>query len=54
MASMQKNLIIAVFLLNLRVWNLQDYKLIQELTQFSFSSIDQGMYNRTLRKYGQI
>ena len=48
--SMPKNLMIPVLLLSLRGWNLHGYKLIQELTQFGFSSIDQGNVYRTLRK----
>jgi PadR family transcriptional regulator, regulatory protein PadR len=48
--SVPKNLMIPVLLLNLRGWNLHGYKLIQELTQFGFSSIDQGNVYRTLRK----
>lgn len=50
MASMPKNLMIPVLLLSLRNWNLHGYKLIQELTQFGFSSIDQGNVYRTLRQ----
>ena len=48
--STPKNLMIPVLLLSLRGWNLHGYKLIQELTQFGFSSIDQGNVYRTLRK----
>lgn len=47
---MPKNLMIPVLLLSLRNWNLHGYKLIQELTQFGFSSIDQGNVYRTLRQ----
>ena len=50
MTSMPKNLMIPVLLLSLRNWNLHGYKLIQELTQFGFSSIDQGNVYRTLRQ----
>ncbi|WP_396653003.1 poly-beta-hydroxybutyrate-responsive repressor [Metabacillus arenae] len=45
-----KNLMIPVLLLSLRGWNLHGYKLIQQLTQFGFSSIDQGNVYRTLRQ----
>ena len=48
--STPKNLMIPALLLSLRGWNLHGYKLIQELTQFGFSSIDQGNVYRTLRK----
>lgn len=50
MTNMPKNLMIPVLLLSLRGWNLHGYKLIQELTQFGFSSIDQGNVYRTLRQ----
>jgi PadR family transcriptional regulator PadR len=50
MGSIPKNLMIPVLLLSLRGWDLHGYKLIQELTQFGFSSIDQGNVYRTLRK----
>lgn len=50
MTAMPKNLMIPVLLLSLRNWNLHGYKLIQELTQFGFSSIDQGNVYRTLRQ----
>lgn len=50
LTNMPKNLMIPVLLLSLRGWNLHGYKLIQELTQFGFSSIDQGNVYRTLRK----
>ena len=48
--STPKNLMIPALLLSLRGWDLHGYKLIQELTQFGFSSIDQGNVYRTLRK----
>ena len=48
--SVPKNLMIPALLLSLRGWDLHGYKLIQELTQFGFSSIDQGNVYRTLRK----
>jgi PadR family transcriptional regulator, regulatory protein PadR len=48
--NMSKNLMIPFILLSLRSWDLHGYKLIQELTQFGFSSIDQGNVYRTLRK----
>jgi PadR family transcriptional regulator PadR len=50
MNNVPKNLMIPFILLSLRGWNLHGYKLIQELTQFGFSSIDQGNVYRTLRK----
>jgi poly-beta-hydroxybutyrate-responsive repressor len=50
MASMPKNLMIPVLLLSLRNWNLHGYKLIQELSRFGFSSVDQGNVYRTLRQ----
>lgn len=50
MTSMPKNLMIPVLLLSLRNWNLHGYKLIQELTRFGFTSIDQGNVYRTLRQ----
>jgi poly-beta-hydroxybutyrate-responsive repressor len=50
MTSVPKNLMIPVLLLSLRGWNLHGYKLIQQLTQFGFSSIDQGNVYRTLRQ----
>lgn len=50
MTSIPKNLMIPALLLSLRGWDLHGYKLIQELTQFGFSSIDQGNVYRTLRK----
>jgi poly-beta-hydroxybutyrate-responsive repressor len=50
MTSTPKNLMIPALLLSLRGWDLHGYKLIQELTQFGFSSIDQGNVYRTLRK----
>lgn len=49
-SSVPKNLMIPVLLLSLRGWNLHGYKLIQELTRFGFSSIDQGNVYRLLRK----
>ncbi|WP_221565844.1 poly-beta-hydroxybutyrate-responsive repressor [Alkalihalobacillus sp. TS-13] len=49
-ASVPKNLMIPVLLLSLRGWNLHGYKLIQQLTQFGFPSIDQGNVYRTLRQ----
>jgi PadR family transcriptional regulator, regulatory protein PadR len=45
-----KNLMVPVLLLSLRSWNLHGYKLIQQLTQFGFASIDQGNVYRTLRQ----
>ena len=50
MPPMPKNLMIPVLLLSLRNWNLHGYKLIQELTRFGFTSIDQGNVYRTLRQ----
>ncbi|MGM0876339.1 MAG: poly-beta-hydroxybutyrate-responsive repressor [Bacillota bacterium] len=50
MTSVPKNLMIPVLLLSLRGWNLHGYKLIQQLTQFGFSSIDQGNVYRMLRQ----
>ncbi|WP_408010332.1 poly-beta-hydroxybutyrate-responsive repressor [Pseudalkalibacillus sp. A8] len=50
LASVPKNLLIPVLLLSLRGWNLHGYKLIQQLTQFGFPSIDQGNVYRTLRQ----
>jgi poly-beta-hydroxybutyrate-responsive repressor len=50
MTSVPKNLMIPVLLISLRGWNLHGYKLIQQLTQFGFSSIDQGNVYRTLRQ----
>ncbi len=50
MTSMPKNLMVPVLLLSLRNWNLHGYKLIQELTRFGFSSVDQGNVYRTLRQ----
>ncbi|MGM7724197.1 poly-beta-hydroxybutyrate-responsive repressor [Metabacillus sp. Hm71] len=50
MASIPKNIMIPVLLLSLRGLNLHGYKLIQQLTQFGFSSIDQGNVYRTLRQ----
>ncbi|MCM2532318.1 poly-beta-hydroxybutyrate-responsive repressor [Neobacillus pocheonensis] len=48
--SVPKNLMIPVLLLSLRNLNLHGYKLIQELTRFGFTSIDQGNVYRTLRQ----
>jgi PadR family transcriptional regulator, regulatory protein PadR len=48
--SMPKNLMVPVLLLSLRDWSLHGYKLIQELTRFGFTSIDQGNVYRTLRQ----
>lgn len=50
MNNMPKNLMIPVLLLSLRGWNLHGYKLIQELSRFGFTSVDQGNVYRTLRK----
>ena len=50
MTSMPKNLMVPVLLLSLRNWNLHGYKLIQELSRFGFSSVDQGNVYRTLRQ----
>ena len=50
MTSMPKNLMVPVLLLSLRNWNLHGYKLIQELTRFGFSTVDQGNVYRTLRQ----
>jgi PadR family transcriptional regulator, regulatory protein PadR len=50
MVPMPKNLMVPVLLLSLRDWSLHGYKLIQELTQFGFTSIDQGNVYRTLRQ----
>lgn len=50
LTSIPKNLMVPALLLSLRGWDLHGYKLIQELTQFGFSSIDQGNVYRTLRK----
>ncbi|HEY4550233.1 MAG TPA: poly-beta-hydroxybutyrate-responsive repressor [Bacillus sp. (in: firmicutes)] len=50
MTTMPKNLMVPVLLLSLRNWNLHGYKLIQELTRFGFSSVDQGNVYRTLRQ----
>ena len=59
MTTMPKNLMVPVLLLSLRNWNLHGYKLIQELTRFGFSSVDQGNVYRTLKtirkgRYGQV
>ena len=48
--SMPKNLMVPVLLLILRDWSLHGYKLIQELTRYGFTSIDQGNVYRTLRQ----
>jgi PadR family transcriptional regulator PadR len=48
--SMPKNLMVPVLLLSLRDWSLHGYKLIQELTRFGFTTIDQGNVYRTLRQ----
>lgn len=45
-----KNLMIPFLLLSLREWNLHGYKLIQQLMNFGFTSIDQGNVYRTLRQ----
>lgn len=45
-----KNFIIPVLLLQLRNWNAHGYELMQKLTQFGFSSIDQGNLYRILRQ----
>ncbi|MFC7392168.1 poly-beta-hydroxybutyrate-responsive repressor [Scopulibacillus cellulosilyticus] len=50
MNSTQKNLMVPVLLLTLRGWNLHGYKLIQQLAQFGFSTVDQGNIYRTLRQ----
>lgn len=50
MTSMPKNLMIPVLLLSLRNWNLHGYKLIQELSRFGFTAVDQGNVYRTLRQ----
>lgn len=48
--STPKNFIVPFLLLSLRNWNLHGYKLIQQLIDFGFSSIDQGNVYRTLRQ----
>ena len=48
--SMPKNLMVPVLLLSLKDWSLHGYKLIQELTRYGFTSIDQGNVYRTLRQ----
>ncbi len=50
MTPMPKNLMVPVILLSLRDWSLHGYKIIQELTRFGFTSIDQGNLYRTLRQ----
>jgi PadR family transcriptional regulator, regulatory protein PadR len=48
--SMPKNLMVPVLLLSLKDWSLHGYKLIQELTRYGFTAIDQGNVYRTLRQ----
>jgi PadR family transcriptional regulator, regulatory protein PadR len=48
--SMPKNLMVPVLLLSLKDWSLHGHKLIQELTRFGFTTIDQGNVYRTLRQ----
>lgn len=49
--SSPKNFVVPFLLLSLRGgFSLHGYKLIQQLTQFGFSSIDQGNVYRTLRQ----
>ena len=50
MTSTPKNLMVPVILLSLRDWSLHGYKIIQELTRFGFTSVDQGNLYRTLRQ----
>ncbi|WP_338471147.1 poly-beta-hydroxybutyrate-responsive repressor [Niallia sp. XMNu-256] len=50
MTPMPKNLMVPVILLSLRDWSLHGYKIIQELTRFGFTTIDQGNLYRTLRQ----
>jgi poly-beta-hydroxybutyrate-responsive repressor len=45
-----KNLMIPALLLTLSNWSLHGYKLIQELTRFGFTSVDQGNVYRILRQ----
>jgi len=48
--SIPKNLMVPILLVSLSNFNLHGYKLIQELTRFGFTAIDQGNVYRTLRK----
>ncbi len=50
MNTMPKNLMVPFLLLSLQNVNLHGYKLIQELAQFGFATIDQGNVYRTLRQ----
>ncbi|MBM7704797.1 poly-beta-hydroxybutyrate-responsive repressor [Metabacillus iocasae] len=45
-----KNFMIPFLLLSLRGWNLHGYKLIQQLMNYGFTSVDQGNVYRTLRQ----
>lgn len=45
-----KNFMVPFLLLSLREFNLHGYKLVQELTKFGFSSVDQGNVYRILRQ----
>jgi PadR family transcriptional regulator, regulatory protein PadR len=49
-SSAPKNFIVPFLLLSLRGWSLHGYKLIQQLMEFGFTSIDQGNVYRTLRQ----
>ena len=48
--STPKNLMIPMLLMSLRGWDLHGYKLIEQLTKYGFTSIDQGNVYRTLRQ----
>ncbi|OIK10423.1 poly-beta-hydroxybutyrate-responsive repressor [Bacillus sp. MUM 116] len=50
MNTMPKNLMVPFLLLSLQNVNLHGYKLIQELAQFGFATIDQGNVYRILRQ----
>lgn len=45
-----KNFMVPFLLLSLREFNLHGYKLVQQLTEFGFSSVDQGNVYRILRQ----
>ncbi|MDQ0205780.1 poly-beta-hydroxybutyrate-responsive repressor [Alkalicoccobacillus murimartini] len=48
--SAPKNLMIPMLLMSLREWDLHGYKLIEQLSKYGFTSIDQGNVYRTLRQ----
>lgn len=48
--SAPKNLMVPMLLMSLRGWDLHGYKLIEQLNNYGFTSIDQGNVYRILRQ----